>query len=61
MAPEVQPQASSAEDVWTQLIGRADIEQAVAAALGQNSAGGDGLPFSYDESWPLSELSLIHI
>ena len=51
-ADAVQP----AEDVWTQLIGRRDLEQAVAAAM--PTAGGTGLPWSPGDSWPLSERQL---
>ena len=40
--------AASTEDAWTQLIGRADIDKAVAAA--QPTSGGEGLPWSHEDA-----------
>ena len=51
--------AASTEDAWTQLIGRADIDKAVAAA--QPTSGDAGLPWSYEDTWPLSERQLRHL
>ena len=51
--------AASTEDAWTQLIGRADIDKAVAAA--QPTSGNEGLPWSYEDSWPLSERQLRYL
>ena len=51
--------AASTEDAWTQLIGRTDIDKAVAAA--QPTSGDAGLPWSYEDTWPLSERQLRHL
>ena len=51
--------AASTEDAWTQLISRADIDKAVAAA--QPTSGDAGLPWSYEDTWPLSERQLRHL
>ena len=56
---EVTVTAASTEDAWTQLIGRADIDKAVAAA--QPTSGDAGLPWSYEDTWPLSERQLRHL
>ena len=40
--------AASTEDAWTQLIGRADIDKAVAAA--QPTSGSEGLPWSHEDA-----------
>ena len=51
--------AASTEDAWTQLIGRADIDKAVAAA--KPTSANEGLPWSYEDSWPLSERQLKYL
>ena len=51
--------AASTEDAWTQLISRADIDKAVAAA--QPTSGDAGLPWSYEDTWLLSERQLRHL
>ena len=51
--------AASTEDAWTQLIGRADIDKAVAAA--QPTSGSEGLPWSHEDAWPLSERQLRYL
>ena len=46
----------SAEDAWTQLISRADVDKAFAAA--QLTSANQGLSWNYEDVWPLSDRQL---